>query len=346
MTRNGGVSAAVAPRPRATAMINPRSDNHHTPLMTRIIITTIHSLSRPHPPFPSTRRCHVVALPTNSPAHLAGTDAVYIRAPSLRDAPTTARPTPLPFPPLPSPQTAPRCKRKETTEAGERGEDFSDSAAATYPAPRERDRAAAALFPSLPSDMTPHLPAVSSSSTTTTSRAAAAAHHLLDAAAAPPSSPHQYRRRRRRRVLGCLRPRAASVRCCAAAARAAEATTRVFVVSDLHTDYPENMEWVRRLPAQVGAGEGRGVDALVVAGDVAETRDNFARTMEVLRERFAAVFYVPGNHDLWLRREGGLYVSVHFLASPTFLDAFLSCAASKVFDEMPWHSYYGICCAV
>ncbi|PWZ56166.1 hypothetical protein Zm00014a_032155 [Zea mays] len=155
--------------------------------------------------------------------------------------------------------------------------------------------------------MTPHLPAVSSSSTTTTSRAAAAAHHLLDAAAAPPSSPHQYRRRRRRRVLGCLRPRAASVRCCAAAARAAEATTRVFVVSDLHTDYPENMEWVRRLPAQVGAGEGRGVDALVVAGDVAETRDNFARTMEVLRERFAAVFYVPGNHDLWLRREGGLY---------------------------------------
>ncbi|ONM05546.1 Ser/Thr protein phosphatase family [Zea mays] len=175
--------------------------------------------------------------------------------------------------------------------------------------------------------MTPHLPAVSSSSTTTTSRAAAAAHHLLDAAAAPPSSPHQYRRRRRRRVLGCLRPRAASVRCCAAAARAAEATTRVFVVSDLHTDYPENMEWVRRLPAQVGAGEGRGVDALVVAGDVAETRDNFARTMEVLRERFAAVFYVPGNHDLWLRREGGLYVSVHFLASPTFLDAFLSCAA-------------------
>ena len=171
--------------------------------------------------------------------------------------------------------------------------------------------------------MTPHLPAVaspsSSSSTTTTSRAAAAYHHLLDAAAAPPSSsPHQYRRRRRRRVPGCLRPRpprAASVRCCAAAAPApqaavpAAATTRVFVVSDLHTDYPENMDWVRRLPAEVGAGKGQGVDALVVAGDVAETRDNFARTMEVLRERFAAVFYVPGNHDLWLRREGGRYVS-------------------------------------
>jgi 3',5'-cyclic AMP phosphodiesterase CpdA len=94
-------------------------------------------------------------------------------------------------------------------------------------------------------------------------------------------------------------------------ASAATATTRVFVVSDLHTDYPDNMEWVRQLPAEVGArrGEEGAVDALVVAGDVAETRDNFARTMAVLRERFGAVFYVPGNHDLWLRREGGRYVS-------------------------------------
>lgn len=80
----------------------------------------------------------------------------------------------------------------------------------------------------------------------------------------------------------------------------------MFVVSDLHTDYPENMDWVRRL--EVGARDAGGVDALVVAGDVAETRDNFARTMEALRDRFEAVFYVPGNHDLWLRREGGRYM--------------------------------------
>ncbi|CAL4917316.1 unnamed protein product [Urochloa decumbens] len=169
--------------------------------------------------------------------------------------------------------------------------------------------------------MTPHLPTVSSSASST--RAAAAAHHhhphLLDGPSSAAAAPH-HRRRRRRRVPGCLRPRGATtVRCCAAAAPAPQAavraraagavtTTRVFVVSDLHTDYPENMDWVRRLPAEVGAGEGDGVDALVVAGDVAETRDNFARTMEVLRERFGAVFYIPGNHDLWLRREGGRYM--------------------------------------
>ncbi|KAL6859185.1 hypothetical protein ACP4OV_018187 [Aristida adscensionis] len=83
---------------------------------------------------------------------------------------------------------------------------------------------------------------------------------------------------------------------------------QVFVVSDLHTDYPENMEWVRRLPTKVHArGRGYGeVDALVVTGDVVETRDNFARTMATLRERFAAVLYMPGNY-IWLRREGRRY---------------------------------------
>ena len=45
---------------------------------------------------------------------------------------------------------------------------------------------------------------------------------------------------------------------------------------------------------------GPGVDALVVTGDVVETRDNFKRSMGVLRARFEAVFYVPGNHDLWI----------------------------------------------
>ena len=61
--------------------------------------------------------------------------------------------------------------------------------------------------------------------------------------------------------------------------------------------------------AEVADGTGPGVDALVVTGDVVETRDNFKRSMGVLRARFEAIFYVPGSHDLWLRRESGCYVS-------------------------------------
>jgi len=58
----------------------------------------------------------------------------------------------------------------------------------------------------------------------------------------------------------------------------------------------------RRPPAraEVADGTGPGIDALVVTGDVVETRDNFKHSMGVLRARFEAVFYVPGNHDLWI----------------------------------------------
>ncbi|KAK9278509.1 hypothetical protein L1049_028076 [Liquidambar formosana] len=74
---------------------------------------------------------------------------------------------------------------------------------------------------------------------------------------------------------------------------------RVFVLSDLHTDYMENMIWVKCL-STVRYKK----DVLLVAGDVAETYENFVLTMSLLKDRFEHVFYVPGNHDLWCRREG------------------------------------------
>lgn len=83
-----------------------------------------------------------------------------------------------------------------------------------------------------------------------------------------------------------------------------EATSlRTFVVSDLHTDYPENMDWVRNLSRKRHKN-----DALLVAGDVAETLNNFVLTMSLLKDRFRHVFYVPGNHDLWCRREKHSYL--------------------------------------
>ncbi|XP_034214956.1 uncharacterized protein LOC117627137 [Prunus dulcis] len=81
---------------------------------------------------------------------------------------------------------------------------------------------------------------------------------------------------------------------------------RVFVLSDLHTDYTENMEWVKCLPT-VGYKN----DVLIVAGDVAETYKNFIVTMSLLKDRFEHVLYVPGNHDLWCRHEGEIYLDSH-----------------------------------
>ncbi|PON53601.1 Calcineurin-like phosphoesterase domain, apaH type [Trema orientale] len=79
---------------------------------------------------------------------------------------------------------------------------------------------------------------------------------------------------------------------------------RVFVLSDLHTDYAENMKWVKSLSTV----EYRR-DVLLVAGDVAETYNNFILTMSILKDRFEYVFFVPGNHDLWCRREGQDYLN-------------------------------------
>ncbi|KAF5184692.1 hypothetical protein FRX31_025724 [Thalictrum thalictroides] len=71
---------------------------------------------------------------------------------------------------------------------------------------------------------------------------------------------------------------------------------RVFVISDLHTDYSQNMAWIHSLSTTLYQN-----DLLLVPGDVAETYNNFFSTMSILKLKFRHVFYVPGNHDLWCR---------------------------------------------
>jgi predicted phosphodiesterase len=74
---------------------------------------------------------------------------------------------------------------------------------------------------------------------------------------------------------------------------------RIFAVSDLHTDFAENH---RRL--QQVSSTSYLQDVLVVAGDIADDLRVIDRTLRQLRSQFGAVFYVPGNHELWVR-DGG-----------------------------------------
>jgi len=71
---------------------------------------------------------------------------------------------------------------------------------------------------------------------------------------------------------------------------------RVFAWSDLHADFALN----RGAIANAAQRDHHG-DALLVAGDVSDKLDTLARTLSLLRERFAEVFFVPGNHEAWLR---------------------------------------------
>jgi len=73
---------------------------------------------------------------------------------------------------------------------------------------------------------------------------------------------------------------------------------RVFVTSDLHADFHANRELVEGLSTSEFAE-----DLLLVAGDIAHRLELVAEVLEGLRSRFARVFYVPGNHDLWVRGE-------------------------------------------
>lgn len=78
---------------------------------------------------------------------------------------------------------------------------------------------------------------------------------------------------------------------------------RVWALSDIHTDYKENLEWLRKL-----AGEGNGAssftnDVLMLAGDVSDSIDTLTTTLELCVATFAHVFFVPGNHDLWVRKQ-------------------------------------------
>jgi hypothetical protein len=71
----------------------------------------------------------------------------------------------------------------------------------------------------------------------------------------------------------------------------------VFALSDVHADHGENLAWLRALPAPAGAGA-----ALILAGDVADDLGLLGEVLRCLRDKFSALFFVPGNHDLWVRR--------------------------------------------
>ena len=70
---------------------------------------------------------------------------------------------------------------------------------------------------------------------------------------------------------------------------------RVFAVSDLHTDYQRNLDWLRNLHASATQD-----DILIVAGDVTHRLDRLEESLAILKGKYAHVLFTPGNHDLWI----------------------------------------------
>lgn len=73
---------------------------------------------------------------------------------------------------------------------------------------------------------------------------------------------------------------------------------RIYAISDLHTDFRDNRAALER------AGlAGHRDDVLIVAGDIADSEAVVGDTLRWLVARFREVFFVPGNHELWVRGE-------------------------------------------
>lgn len=72
-------------------------------------------------------------------------------------------------------------------------------------------------------------------------------------------------------------------------------STKVFTLSDIHYDHGSNDEWIHSIHSTKFLD-----DVLIVAGNVADTRRNVMRCLTTLRAKFRRVFYVPGNHELWI----------------------------------------------
>lgn len=102
------------------------------------------------------------------------------------------------------------------------------------------------------------------------------------------------------KLLGVLVVWPLAVRGSATAGRL-RAQPPIYAISDLHTDRVENMAWLRSgaiWPVDAAAA------ACVVAGDVSHRMDVLEETLGAISGRFAATFFVPGNHELWVRPAG------------------------------------------
>jgi hypothetical protein len=73
---------------------------------------------------------------------------------------------------------------------------------------------------------------------------------------------------------------------------------RIFATSDLHTDFKDNWTELENLPNKLYQK-----DTLIVAGDIGHNIDLIKHTLEMLHSKFKFLFYVPGNHELWVRGE-------------------------------------------
>jgi 3',5'-cyclic AMP phosphodiesterase CpdA len=70
---------------------------------------------------------------------------------------------------------------------------------------------------------------------------------------------------------------------------------KVYAISDLHLDFKPNRAALDDLPSYPS-------DWLITGGDLCTKEPHLRDTLKVLTSKFAKVFWIPGNHELWSSR--------------------------------------------
>ena len=70
---------------------------------------------------------------------------------------------------------------------------------------------------------------------------------------------------------------------------------RIYTVSDIHIDFTENAQWIKQI-----SDKNFQRDALIFAGDAAHDMQILQSVLLRLQSKFKEIFFVPGNHDLWI----------------------------------------------
>lgn len=65
---------------------------------------------------------------------------------------------------------------------------------------------------------------------------------------------------------------------------------RIFAISDVHTDYTQNLEWIKAL-----SNSNYKNDVIIVAGDISQQINLIKSTLTMLKSKFKYVFYCTGN---------------------------------------------------
>jgi len=72
---------------------------------------------------------------------------------------------------------------------------------------------------------------------------------------------------------------------------------RIFAISDVHIDHGASvLQWAEGISNTEFKR-----DILLVAGDLGDTFNAVKRGLMLFKQKFRRVFYVPGNHDMWIR---------------------------------------------